>query len=141
MKKWTNLLWSVVCMIPTISIAQTTELMWAHSHGSINPDMTLSTVLDENGAIYSTGHYNNGVNFGTGDDVLNIGGGNIFIQKLNGEGELVWVKNLSQTYITATVYYNPAQGTGITLDSDNNIITTKSIHFQSIKFCFLVIDF
>lgn len=130
MKKWTKILWSVVCVMPTISIAQTTELMWAHSHGSVNPDMTMATVLDNDGGIYSTGHYNNGVNFGTGDDVFDIGGGNIFIQKLNGEGELEWVKNLSQTYITATVYYNVAQGTGIALDPDNNIITTGDFRVE-----------
>lgn len=130
MKKYTSLLLSIVFIIPAISIAQTTELMWAYSHGSVNPDMTLSTVIDEDGSIYSTGHYNNGVNFGTGDDVFDIGGGTIFIQKLNNAGELLWVKNLSQTYITATSLWDPAQGTGITLDSEENVITTGDFKIE-----------
>jgi len=76
--------------------------------------------IDRNGNIYTTGDFWNTVDFDPGPGVVNltpIGNSDIFIQKLNSEGNFLWAKHMG-----SVGFFN--KGRSITTDNDADIYTT-----------------
>ena len=94
---------------------------WAKRMGSSSTyDIGYALSLDGDGNVYTTGVYRNTVDFdpGVGEHNLTSNGGNdMFIQKLNTDGDFVWVKSFGGTEISDVTY-------AITLDDNGNIYTT-----------------
>ncbi|HEX5112921.1 MAG TPA: T9SS type A sorting domain-containing protein [Saprospiraceae bacterium] len=93
--------WVFIIMLYSVIAGrtQTTEqlvLHWASQFGgesAIIHDLT----LDVNGNIYSIGEFNGTVDFDPGPNVFNLtstGKEDVFITKMNAEGNLVWAKHM-----------------------------------------------
>jgi hypothetical protein len=85
MKKLITTLIILLCI--TFINAQTYE--WAKSMGGTNVDRGSSITTDASGNIYTTGYFQNTVDFDPGSDVFNLtnnGYSDIFIQKLDASG-------------------------------------------------------
>lgn len=73
------------------------NFVWAKSVGGSGKDWAYSIVADTLGYVYVTGYYTNTVDFDPGPatfDLTSNGGQDIFIQKLDSDGNLIWVKSL-----------------------------------------------
>jgi len=74
------------------------DYQWSHSYGSTNQDRGWSITNDENGFVYFTGDFvNNTVDFdpGVGTDIhVSNGGADMFIQKLDSLGNMIWTKSI-----------------------------------------------
>ena len=86
-------------LIVTISISLVSNAQnmdWAKSFGSSGEDDAHSITADVNGNIYSTGRFTSTVDFDPGPGVTNLtsnGGSDWFIQKLDPNGNLLWVQS------------------------------------------------
>ncbi|PLW93351.1 MAG: hypothetical protein C0592_06415 [Marinilabiliales bacterium] len=103
----------------TTSKAQIPDFEWAKQMGGSSYDIGYSINTDADGNIYTTGRFSGTVDFdpGTGDSSLTSAGGtDIFVQKLDVNGDFVWVRQMSGT----------GNGTGydITIDHNGNILLT-----------------
>ncbi|MCB0706269.1 MAG: SBBP repeat-containing protein, partial [Saprospiraceae bacterium] len=98
------------------------ELVWALGFGDTGDDVGNSIAVDNTGNIYITGRFNGTVDFDPGDDTFFLvsEGEDIFIQKLDPNGNLVWAKRIGGA--------NNDIGYSITTDGENNIYTTG--HFS-----------
>ncbi|MGH1337156.1 MAG: SBBP repeat-containing protein [Aureispira sp.] len=97
------------------------NLIWAKTMGGANYDVGESITIDTAGYLYTTGYFGGGVDFdlGTGVMLLNaLGLADIFIQKLDNNGNFIWVKQMGG------VSYE--HGNAITTDLTGNIYTTGS---------------
>lgn len=97
------------------------NLIWVKQMGGDFNDQGQSIYFDNSGYIYSTGSFVGEVDFDPSLDTLYLnsnGGSDIFIQKLDTDGNLVWVKSLGGT--------SNDGGISITVDTFGNIITTGS---------------
>ncbi len=98
------------------------NLIWVNEfhHSRIN-----SMDIDENGNIYSTGVFNENVDFDPSDDEYYLYSGfmntpETFVLKLNENGELVWVKQFP-----CYVQVNSAQN--LVLDDDENMVISGKL--------------
>ena len=94
---------------------------WAQGVGGSSLDDIQEIVLDSSGNMILAGYFGNSVDFDPGPGVSSIssrGQGDIFILKLDRDGNFVWVK--SQGGNEADNVY------GLQLDSQNNVYTTGS---------------
>lgn len=106
---------------------QSSELLWAQNYGESSYDRFSASVIGPSGAIYSTGHYEGLVDFDPGDGVFELSEtGNIFIQKLDADGELIWAKCIDQTATFPPLFPGNNYGGGIASDSEENIIVAGS---------------
>ncbi|MES2890898.1 MAG: gliding motility-associated C-terminal domain-containing protein [Bacteroidota bacterium] len=75
------------------------KFVWARQIGGDNIDVSESIEIDESGSIYTSGNFNGTADFDPGDNTFNLttGAGNseIFISKLDGNGNFVWAKQIS----------------------------------------------
>jgi hypothetical protein len=89
---------------------------WVKTIGSSGWDYARYTAVDDSGNVYTTGEFQGHVDFDPGPGVAHktaAGGFDIFLQKLNSEGELVWVKTFGNSF---------REGFGeLALDDDGNI--------------------
>ena len=116
MKK-TYLLSLIALFSFSFSYAQSFE--WAKSVGGTSTDIGFSSAIDNSGNIYTTGFFNDTVDFDPGSGVYNLssnGGQDIFIQKLDPLGNLVWAKSFGGTS------YEEAMS--IAIDKSGNVYTT-----------------
>ncbi|HSF88832.1 MAG TPA: SBBP repeat-containing protein, partial [Saprospiraceae bacterium] len=95
------------------------QFLWAISLGGASADQVRDMAIDTAGNILLVGQFNGTADFdpGAGDFNLTSAGGNdIFIVKINGDGELVW----------ATQFGNNGNdmARGVAIDVDNNILAT-----------------
>lgn len=70
---------------------------WAVNMGGDSFDYGVGITTDTDGNVYVTGYYDGTVDFDPGAGVTNItalGGGDIFILKLNSDGEFLWAKSV-----------------------------------------------
>ncbi len=73
---------------------------WANANGDALPDTGRAITVDEIGNIYAVGIYEGTVDFDPGVGVFDItsaGDRDVFIQKLNSDGDLIWVKSIGGT--------------------------------------------
>lgn len=107
---------------------------WSGSFGSYSSESANAIALDANENVYTVGKYRNTVDFDPGSSAILLtsnGESDIFIQKLDSNGSLVWVKSIGGSsfdyandividangaiYITGvfknTVDFNPGTGT------------------------------
>jgi len=96
------------------------NFVWAKQMGGEYDDYGLSIVLDAQANVYTTGHFSDVADFDPGVGVYNLttlpGMNEIFISKLNSNGEFAWAKQMGGT--------SHDRGHAITLDASGNIITT-----------------
>lgn len=72
-------------------------LIWAKSWGSTGSDEGMGIVIDSVNNIYTTGAFNDTVDFDPGTGIYNlssIGGINTFISKLESTGSLIWANQI-----------------------------------------------
>ncbi len=97
------------------------NFLWAKSIGGMGYDTGICIAVDSNGNIYTTGNYTGTVDFDPNAGASNLtdtGGGDIFVSKLDTNGNFVWAKNMGGAYFD--------EGSDITLDLSGNIYTTGS---------------
>lgn len=100
----------------TVGTIYSQEFSWARSMGSFSVDRAQAVVTDPQGNVYTTGLFSSTADFDPGNGVTNLssaGNYDIFIQKLNPAGELIWIKQIGG--IADDVPY------GIEIDADGNI--------------------
>ena len=99
--------------------AQAPNYTWARSIGATSNDQGKGIVTDQLGNVYITGEFRNTVDFDPGTSVFNLtsnGAQDIFIEKLDSSGNLIWAKNIGGT--------GGDQGNSITIDTAGNIFIT-----------------
>jgi hypothetical protein len=98
------------------------DFVWAKSMGGIGTEYGTSIALDTNGNIYTTGQYDNTVDFdpdaGTTANLACLGGTDAFVSKLDSNGNFVWAKRMGGSGADWT--------SDVALDSSGNIFTTGS---------------
>lgn len=97
----------------------TGNFVWAKQMGGPGIDYTNSIAIDTSDNIYTTGIFNDSVDFnmGTGSFTLtSVGNEDIFITKLNAAGNLLWVKQMGGPDFDA--------GNSITTDATGDVYTT-----------------
>jgi len=95
------------------------NLLWVKQIGGTSNDFGYTITTDAGGNIYTTGYFKGTVDFDPGAGTTNLtsaGGFDIFIQKLNTAGNLLWVKQMGGTSLEA--------GCSITTDAGGNVYTT-----------------
>lgn len=95
------------------------KLIWAKSIGGVNSDVGGSIAIDKNGNIHVAGYFQGTVDFdpGVGTFLLNSTGKyDVFICKLDKNGNFIWAKSLGGT--------NFGYGVSIALDLKGNVYTT-----------------
>lgn len=111
----------VLFVLPGIALrAQNGNFRWAKQMGGISSNGSGSSITsDRQGDIYITGSFGGTIDFDPGPGIFNLtsfGKQNIFISKLDSEGNFLWAKQMGKT--------GHAAGASITLDSLGNIYTT-----------------
>ncbi len=97
------------------------NFIWAQQIGGIASDICLSIKTNTLGEVYTTGYFNNTVDFDPGTGVYNQNttgsfDADIFILKLNSSGGFVWAKQIGNI--------QNDNSTKIALDASGNIYTT-----------------
>ena len=73
------------------------HFLWAKNMGGNSDDTGTAITIDDSGYVYTTGRFIGEVDFDPNTPVYNLtsnGGFDIFIQKLDTNGKLVWAKNI-----------------------------------------------
>jgi hypothetical protein len=95
------------------------DFQWVKEYGSFGNEAIYSLKLDAANQLYSTGAFENTINFNPGntpiDLIANPGGTDVFVMKHDISDNLMWVKRFGGAS------YND-KGTSITFDSGNNVI-------------------
>ena len=100
-------------------LAQIPVLEWVQQMGGTAFEEGHSLALDSSGNIYITGHFCGIVDFDPGTGVNNLtcaGAVDIFIQKLDSNGNFLWVKQMGGTGFD--------NGLSIAVDDSGNVYTT-----------------
>lgn len=95
------------------------NFIWAKPMIGDRTSRAYSITTDANGNVLVTGGFSNTVDFDPGEGVANltaVNGEDIFILKLDSNGNLIWVKQMIGNSI--------ASGLSIATDTNNNIYTT-----------------
>jgi len=97
------------------------DQLWVKSFGGIKNDYSSNLQIDENGFLYAAGSFTDTMEFDIGINgykQLAEQSKNIFVLKLDSNGELIWVYNSSRNISGFSNCYS------ISLDIDNNIYAT-----------------
>ncbi len=99
------------------------NFLWARTFGSsgYNPNVGNCVKFDANGNVYVTGWFADTVDFDPGagvDNHISNGGADIFVLKLDANGDFQWAKTFGGT--------GWDRGYGITVDDSENVYTTGS---------------
>ncbi len=97
------------------------NFVWAKKIGGLGVDFGNSIVADSSGFLYSTGYFENTVDFDPNLNTFNLisaGGKDIFINKMDPNGNFVWAKKIGGSGGGGD------EGNSVTLDKSSNIITT-----------------
>ncbi|MBK8821782.1 MAG: SBBP repeat-containing protein [Anaerolineales bacterium] len=101
------------------------DFLWAKGFGGTDLDYGRSIAVDLNGNVYTTGHFQDTVDFDPGAATFNltsIGGTDIFISKLDSSGNFVWAKRMGSTNSDSGSQYDDSND--IALDSNGNVYVT-----------------
>ena len=94
-------------------------LVWAHQMGGTKWDYGEDLTLDNQGHIYTTGYFRETANFSTDTSVVeltSVSDEDIFVSKLNTDGELIWVKRMGGS--------GNERSYGIAVDVKNHVYVT-----------------
>ncbi|MCH2046242.1 MAG: SBBP repeat-containing protein, partial [Saprospiraceae bacterium] len=97
------------------------NFLWAKSFGGSSSDQGNSIAVDAAGNVYTTGSFEDTVDFDPGAGTTNlsaIGGSDIFIQKLDASGNFLWAKSFGGS--------SSDWGSSIAVDASENVYTTGS---------------
>ena len=97
-----------------VSLVSAQKFEWVKTYGGNNYTWSKFVGVNAAGNLYISGTYRDTVDFDPGTGVNNVAGGGIFIQKLDADGNFIWVKTFNAN-IEATV-----------IDASGNIYTTGS---------------
>ena len=100
------------------------NFIWAKQMGGVGEDYGLSIAIDGLGNIYTTGYFNGSADFDPGSSTFNmtsLGLGDIFIQKINANGNFIWAKQMGGS--------NYDFGYSIAIDGLGNIITAGTFKY------------
>jgi biopolymer transport protein ExbD len=95
------------------------EYVWSKSFGGSGAETITSIALDSDNNIYTTGSYTGTVDLdpnAAADNFVAVGGTDIFINKLDANGNYVWSTSFGGT--------SADKGTSLVVDSSGNVITT-----------------
>jgi len=95
------------------------NLIWVKQMGGMYDDNGTSITIDTEGNIYTIGNFRDTVDFDTGTGITNLisfGDRDVFIQKLDANGNFLWAKQLGGMY--------DDNGTSVTTDTEGNIYST-----------------
>src|SRR3990172_7675518 len=95
------------------------NFVWAKSMGGYSADLGSGIAVDSIGNVYTTGYFPVIADFDPGPGIFNltpVGGTDVFVSKLDSNGNFVWAKSMGGTSGEA--------GRGITTDSSDNVYTT-----------------
>lgn len=99
------------------------NFVWARAMNGPAPDYGNQITLDSSGNIYSVGWFQDTVDFDPGVDSYNLtsaGGPDIFVSKLDNEGNFIWAKAMGGT--------QGEQGEDISVDASGNVYTTGEFY-------------
>ncbi|MCE3294903.1 MAG: hypothetical protein K0R65_617 [Crocinitomicaceae bacterium] len=95
------ILTTILLALTTVSLAQTFE--WVKSFGEASyEDYAESISVDSSGSVYIAGYFSGTVDFdpGAGTTYLTSSGNrDVFVQKMNAAGNLVWVKSFGGSFV------------------------------------------
>lgn len=109
--------------ITIICVSQEYNMEWTNQIGGNSSDIGKSITKDDNGNLYIIGYFFSTVDFDSSSNVENLtsaGDRDIFIQKIDSNGNLIWVKQIGGL--------GSDEGHAITIDANNNIYATG--HFS-----------
>ena len=92
---------------------------WTKTGGSISMDIGNSLHVDALGNVYTVGRFQGTVDFDPGTSIYNLtsnGGYDIFVQKLNSSGNLIWAHSFGDTL--------DDQGNSVVVDNNGNVYIT-----------------
>ncbi|MEN7548789.1 SBBP repeat-containing protein [Rapidithrix thailandica] len=99
------------------------NFVWAKSMGGVGNDYGESIAVDAEGNVYTTGSFYETVDFDPGPGASHLtsnGSNDIFVQKLDGEGNFVWAKSMGEV--------GNDFGESIAVDAEGNVYTTGSFY-------------
>ncbi|MEP7265191.1 MAG: SBBP repeat-containing protein, partial [Bacteroidota bacterium] len=76
------------------------NFVWAKQMGSPDFDFAYALALDDFGNVYSTGYFTDSADFDPGAGIFTMtssGGRNVFISKLDSDGNFIWAKQFNGT--------------------------------------------
>jgi len=97
----------------------TGSLLWAKSFGGSSIDTGYSITVDSSGSIYTTGLFEDTVDFDPGVGVTNLtslGDYDVFVSKLDSTGSLLWAKSFGGS--------SSDTGRSLAINSSENVYTT-----------------
>ncbi|NSW46568.1 MAG: SBBP repeat-containing protein [Bacteroidales bacterium] len=118
----TNIKFLLLALFGLSSIVNAQNFQWAIKMGGTGFDMASGIAVDNSGNIYTTGQFQETVDFDPGSgtyDLISAGEYDIFISKFNSSGELLWAKQIGGV--------NWDVGHGIAVSSNGNIYVTGHI--------------
>ena len=95
------------------------DLVWGKSYGGVGQDRAQGVALDEFGEIYTIGYFAETVDFNPNAGISNFtseGGGDIFLQKLDQDGDFIWTKSIGSALSD--------HGEAVQINSENDIYLT-----------------
>ena len=95
------------------------DFAWARQFGASSFDEANGIAVDDAGNVYVTGSFTDTVDFDPGTGTFNLtdnGGGDIFLLKLDTNGDFVWAKQFGASF------FDTAHS--IAVDGDSNVYTT-----------------
>ncbi len=115
----TNLLLPALFFITSFLWAQNPSVEWVNSAGSSDSDKAYAVTTDSQSNVIVTGYFHNTADFDPGPGELNLtsnGNEDIFIQKLDADGHLIWAKQIGGS--------NNDSGVSVVTDANDNIYVT-----------------
>ena len=98
------------------------NFVWAKSMGGTGFDVAYSITIDPDDSVYTIGEFTGTVDFDPGagtSNLISAGGVDIFISKLDSDGDFVWVKTIGDPITVLPAYY----GSSIVVDDNFNVFT------------------
>lgn len=108
--------------------AQEYSYAWGRNFGGIGEDVVRAMSTDDAGNTYTTGYFTDVADYDPGDGVnelISNGFFDVFVQKLDTEGNLVWVASFGGAFFD--------YGTGIETDADGNVYVT-GVYQETVDF-------
>lgn len=95
------------------------NFLWVKNFGGDRAESGYAITVDKTGNIYVTGYFTGTINFdppSTTYEFTEVGNGNIFVLKMDGDGNTLWAKAMGGS--------NGESGYSISVDDSGNIYTT-----------------